>query len=78
MARDIAGGYLLVTDRTFFRLQRRQVEQVVFQIQRRLRDIRGQQPDLADIDALRIRNQSIQRLNSALRVAESARRQRRP
>ena len=78
MARDIAGGYLTVTDRTFFRLRSRQVEQLVFEIQRRLRGIRGQQPDLADIDALRMRNQSIQRLNSALRVAESARRQRRP
>lgn len=77
MARDIAGGFLSVSDRTFLRLQGRQVEQVVFEIQRRLRETRGQQPDLADIDKLRARNQTIQRLNTALRVAEAARRKRR-
>lgn len=77
MAKDIAGGYLTVTDRTFIRLQVRQVEQVVFEIQRRLREIRGQQPALADVEALRTRNQSIQRLNAALRIAEAARRTRR-
>lgn len=77
MARDIAGGYVAVTDRTFLRLQVRQVEQVVFEIQRRLREIRGRQPGLADVEALRTRNQTIQRLNTALRIAEAARRTRR-
>lgn len=77
MARDIAGGYVTVTDRTFFRLQSRQVDQLVFEIQRRLRETRGQQPDLADVDALRARNQVIQRLNAALRIAEASRRKRR-
>ena len=78
MARDIAGGYLTVTDRTFFRLAGPQVEQVIFEIQRKLRDVRGQQPDLEDVNALRLRNQAIQRLNGALRIAEAARRKRRP
>ena len=77
MAKDIAGGYLTVTDRTFLRLKAGQVEQVVFEIQRKLREIRGQQPDLEDIDALRLRNQAIQRLSSALRMAEAVRRKRR-
>ena len=77
MAKDIAGGYLTITDRTLFRLTAGQVEQVVFEIQRKLREIRGQQPDLDDIDALRGRNQAIQRLTAALRMAEAVRRKRR-
>ena len=77
MARDIAGGYLLVTERTFLRLGPAQVDQVVFEIQRRLREVRGQQPDLADIGGLRTRNVAIQRLNAALRIAEAIRRKRR-
>lgn len=76
MARDIAGGYLTVTDRTFFRLAGGQIDQAVFEMQRRLRDVRGQQPDLEDVGALRQRNQAIQRLNAALRIAQAAQRKR--
>jgi len=77
MARDIAGGYLMVTERTFFRLGRGEIEQAVFEIQRKLRDVRGQQPNLEDISALRLRNVAIQRLTAALRIAEAVRRKRR-
>ena len=77
MAKDIAGGYLLVTEKTLFRLDRAQIEKVVFEIQRKLREVRGSQPDLENIDALRERNVVMQRLNSALRVAEAVRRKRR-
>jgi Mg2+ and Co2+ transporter CorA len=68
MARDIADGYILVSQRTFGRMQRAQIEQVVAEINRRLRDVRSEQPDLEDIQALRKRNMRIQRLNGALTV----------
>ena len=70
MARDIADGYILVTARTFQRMQKAQINTLVAEINRRLRDTRSQQPDLSDSQALRLRNTQIQRLNGALRIVQ--------
>ena len=77
MARDISDGFLLVTARTFGRMQAAQIEQVVAEINRRLRDVRSEQPDLDDIQALRKRNMRIQRLNGALTIVRGLRSKRR-
>ena len=76
MAKDIGSGFLLVTERTLQRLTTVQVDQLSFEVERQLRDVRSQQPDLADIDALRDRNRRIQRLNGGKRVIETVRRKR--
>ncbi len=73
MARDIANGFVMVSDRTFRRMQRPQMDQVRSEINRRLRDIRSQQPDLEDVQALRDRNIRIRRLNGALTILQGLR-----
>ena len=77
MARDIGNGHILLTERSLARFSLVQIDKLAFEIEKQLREIRGQQPDLEDIAALRSRNQRIQRLNSSRQVLESARRKRR-
>ena len=58
-------------------MARAQIETLVTEINRKLRDVRGQQPDLDDTQAVRARNTQIQRLSTALRLIEQRRRQHR-
>lgn len=66
MAKDIAEGYLLVTERTYQRLAPGELDQLGFEIDRALRDVRGTQPPLDDQAALQLRNRKISRLTGAL------------
>ncbi len=73
MARDIAEGFAAVTERSFRSLTRADLEQLAFEIERHLRDVRGEQPPLDDIQAIQQRNRRIQRLNTAVVVMRSYR-----
>jgi hypothetical protein len=73
MTRDIAGGYTLVTDRTFRMLSAADLDKLSFEMDRHLRELRGDQPPLDDIPAIQQRNRRIQRLNQALVVLRNAR-----
>lgn len=71
MVRDIAEGYFLVTERTFTRFDRGDLGQIQFEIDRYMREVRGDQPALDDMAAIQKRNRKIQRLNTALVVLRS-------
>jgi hypothetical protein len=73
MVRDIAEGYLLVTERTFRMLTATEVDLVNFELDRHVRELRGDQPALDDIPAIQVRNRKIQRLNSAAAILRSVR-----
>ena len=73
MARDIAEGYLMVTERTFKSLTRPDLDQLGFELERYLRDLRGEQYPLDDIQAIQARNRKIQRVNMAMMVMRSYR-----
>jgi hypothetical protein len=73
MARDVAEGYLLITERVFKTMTRSELDQVTFEIDRHLRELRGEQPALDDIPALQQRQRRMQRLNSALAMVRSFR-----
>lgn len=77
MARDVGNGFVLVTERTLQRLSAGQLEQLSFELEKLLREIRGSQPDLADVEALRDRNRRIQRLANTQRVVQAFRIKRR-
>ena len=49
MVRDVAEGYLLVTERTFKMMTRPELDQLTFEIDRHLRELRGDQPALDDL-----------------------------
>lgn len=78
MAKDISEGFLLVTERTYNRLLPTELDQLSFEMDRALRDIRGDQPSLDDLPAIKIRNRKIQRLTSAATMLKSYQMRRRP
>ena len=77
MARDVGDGYILVNERTFARMTAPDLEKIGFEMDRRLRDVRGKQPDQTDTEALRLRNRRLQRLSQAKSVLQAFLRQRR-
>jgi hypothetical protein len=68
MASQIAGGYMLVTPMTLRRLNRQELNQLQFELQKIMTDERGQQPAQDDTQALQARNRKISRINNALQV----------
>ncbi len=73
MARDVAEGYLLVTERNFKSMSRSDLDQLVFEIDRHLRELRGEQPALDDVLAIQQRQRRMQRLNTAAMMIRSYR-----
>jgi len=72
-ARDIGEGFQVVTERTFKGLTRPEMDQLAFEIDRALREIRGEQPPVDDLPMIQAKNRKIQRLNGALTMMRSYR-----
>jgi len=70
-AKDVAEGYLLVTERTFGRFDAGQLDKLGFELERALREVRGDQPSLDDLEAIQARNRKITRLSGALTMLRS-------
>jgi hypothetical protein len=77
MAKDIAEGYLLVTERTYLRLLPAELDQLAFEMERAMRDIRADQPAIDDLPAVKIRNRKLQRLTGAVTMLRSVQMRRR-
>lgn len=73
MARDIGEGYHAVTERTFLRMSRVDLDKLTFELTRLLQEVRGHQAPQDDVQALQQRNRKLQRLNSALTVLRAYR-----
>ncbi len=73
MVQSVADGHQSVTDRTFRTMNRGELDQLGFEIERCLRDLRGEQPSLDDLPAIQQRNRKLQRLNSARMVMRTYR-----
>jgi hypothetical protein len=73
MVREIAEGYVLITERSFVRFAPPELDKVRFEIDRYLREIRGDQPALDDTPALRLRNRRLQRLTGAAAILNAYR-----
>lgn len=73
MARDIAEGFMMITERSFKNLGRPDLDQLAFELERHLRELRGDQAPLDDIQAIQARNRKIQRVNTAMMVLRSYR-----
>ena len=65
MAKDIQEGVLLCTERTFIRFQVAELDQLSFELDKQMREVRSNQAALDDMPAIQLRNRKIQRLNTA-------------
>lgn len=73
MVRDVAEGYLQVTERSFKNMNRGDLDTLAFEFDRHMRELRGEQPDLNDHVELQKRQRKMQRLNTALVVMRAYR-----
>lgn len=77
MARQVCDGYTLLSQATLKRLELPQMQELEFEIEKRLRETRGELPDQTNLDAIRDRNRRISRVEGALRVLRHTMQQRR-
>lgn len=77
MVQQVADGFLLVTERSFQRLGHGELDKLGFEIEKVLREVRGEQPDLQDLQAVQQRNRKIQRLNTCRMMLRTYRQRRR-
>ncbi len=77
MTQQVAEGFTLVTERTFRRLNRGELDLLNMEIEKSLRTIRSDQPALDDTQAIQKRNRRIQRLNTCRMMLRTFRQRRR-
>ena len=72
MARQVCDGYTLLSPTSLKRLSVEQMQKLEFEIDKKLRLTRGEQPDLNDQPALQERNRRIFRIEGQLRILRHA------
>jgi hypothetical protein len=71
MAQQIAEGYILVSERTYKRLERGELDKLAFEMDKLLRETRGEQVPLDDVQAIQQKNRKASRLMGALQQLRS-------
>ena len=77
MARQICDGFTLASPPVLKRLAIDQMTQLEFELDKRLRDTRGEKVDLNDQPSLQARNRRISRIEGSLRILRQTMQQRR-
>ena len=72
MVRDVADGYVLVSERTFRAYSRSEIAEFGMEAERFLREVRAGQPGLTDTEAIQKRQRRMQRLRQAMTMASAA------
>jgi hypothetical protein len=73
MVRDVAEGFVLVTERSFRPFGNPELDKLQFEFDRKLREVRADQPSLEDLAAIQLRNRRLQRLRSAQVILQAYR-----
>lgn len=66
MAQQIGDGFILVSERTFKRLERGELEKLAFEMDKLMREVRAAQPAIDDVGAVQQRNRKLSRLTGAI------------
>lgn len=78
MARDVAEGFVQISDRSFRGMSAAEVQQLAQEFERHMRDLRGE-PSAGDESAvLQARQRKLMRLRTALVVLRGAQQRNRP
>ncbi|HPW55541.1 MAG: hypothetical protein KA072_10250 [Thermoanaerobaculaceae bacterium] len=77
MAGQVADGYTLVTAVQLKRLTDPEMDQLLFELERILRDLRGTVIPLEDVAAIQTKNRKLARINGAVQQIQATRAQRR-
>ena len=66
MAQQIGDGFILVSERTYKRLERVELEKLAFEMDKLLREVRSEQPSLDDISAIQQKSRTETRRAGAI------------
>ena len=66
MSQQIADGFILVSERTYKRLDRGELDKLAFEMEKLLREVRAVQIPLEDIQGLQHKNRKCSRLMGAI------------
>ena len=77
MVRDIADGYVIASELTFKKFQAADFKAFGFELDKLLREIRGNVPPTGDVEATQKRQRRMQRLQQALTIANNVRQRQR-
>jgi len=77
MARQISEGFTTVNAVMLRRFDLHELDSLVFELDRRLRELRGEHVDLEDTVAIQAKNRRISRLEGGIRVIRGTLQQRR-
>ena len=77
MAKQVCDGFTLLSTTVIKRLEIDQMQQLEFELEKRLRETRGEAMDLGDQESIQHRNRRISRIEGALRVLRHGMQQRR-
>jgi len=73
MSRDIAEGLILVNSNSLKKFTAAELKQLCFELDRCIKEARGDQPPLDDTQAIQKRGRKITRINQALSVINAMR-----
>lgn len=73
MVRDVAEGYIIISERTFKTYKQQDLIDFSMEADKLLREVRGNQPAVTDVEAVKKRQRKMQRLQQALTIANAAR-----
>jgi hypothetical protein len=77
MADQITEGYILLTSAQLKRLSGPEMDQLQFELERKLRDLRGEVVPQSEVPAIQARNRKLMRLSGAIQQIQSTRAKRR-
>ncbi len=77
MAEQVAAGYTFVSAVQLRRLTDPEMDQLQFELEKILRDVRGEAMDLEDIPAIQARNRKVSRIGGALQQIQATKAKRR-
>jgi hypothetical protein len=77
MAEQILEGYVLLTSVQLKRLTDPEMDQLQFEVERKLRDLRGEVVPQTDVPAIQARNRKLMRLSGAIQQMQATRAKRR-
>ena len=73
MVRELADGFIIITERTFKTYKPQELTDFQMEAERYLRDVRGAQAPPGDQEAIQKRQRRLQRLQQAITVANAVR-----
>jgi len=73
MVREMADGFIIVTERTFKTYKPNEMTEFQTEAEKYLREIRSNQPPVTDIEATKKRQRRMQRLQQSITVVNAVR-----